>query len=223
MTEGSIGNTVSGDLLRGYVERLEKLSEDKKAVGDDEKVVFAEAKSAGFDPRYIRAILKLRRKSPSEREEDDAMLDLYASAIGMARETPLFRHVQGMGVDVAARENVIEALKLLAPMDGEITIKVGSAPRMRLSRDRDGVRIEEVPDAPPAQAGAPPAERGAQARGMKEPVPNCTPEQAFDIGRQARRDDKPVIANPFPWDDPRRRHWDEGWRAEDGGDGMGPK
>lgn len=158
MSEGSVGNSVSGELLRGFVERLERLGDDKKAVGDDEKVVYAEAKSSGFAPRYIRAILRLRRKSPSERDEDEAMMDLYASALGMARETPLFRHVEGMGVDVAARENVIAALKLLAPMDGEITVKVGSGPRMRLWRDKDGVRVEEVLDIPqpaPVQPGAP--------------------------------------------------------------------
>lgn len=190
-------NTVRGEELRGLIERVERLREEKAKFADDEKVVFAEAKSAGYTPRYMRAILKLRQFTPSEREEDEAMMDLYLSAIGMARETPLFRHVQGMGVDVAAREKVIEALKLLAPEDGEITVKVGNSPRMRLRRDKDGVHVEEVKDAPPAEA--------------------------HDLGRQARRDDKPVIANPFAWDDERRRSWDEGWRAEDGGDGMGPK
>ena len=43
------------------------------------------------------------------------------------------------------------------------------------------------------------------------------------MGRQARRDDEPIMSNPFPWDDKRRRKWDEGWREEDGGDGMGPR
>lgn len=217
-------NLVHGEKLRAFVERLERLRDEKDGIKDLEKQVLAEAKAEGYTPRYIRAVLKLRAKSPSEREEDEAMMDVYLSALGMARETPLFRSVQSMGVDAAAREKVIEALKLLAPQDGEITVKVGGGPRMRLWRDDAGVQVEEVPDAPraPASPGVPSA--GA-ASGVARPgadAPNVTMDGAYELGRQARREDRPVIHNPFAWDDQRRRRWDEGWRAEDGGDGMGP-
>lgn len=216
-------NMVHGGRLRSLIERIERLRAEKREVGDQEKQVMAEAKAEGYATRYIRAIVKLREKAPSEREEDEAMMDLYLSALGMARETPLFRHVQGMGVDTAAREKVIEALKLLAPEDGEITVKVGSAPRMRLWRDKEGVRVEEVRDPPPAPPPPPPgAARGAAIARPGSDAPDCTPDEAFELGAAARRADKPVIANPFAWDDKRRRRWDEGWRAEDGGDGMGP-
>jgi uncharacterized protein (UPF0335 family) len=213
-------NTIRSEELRSFVERKERLRAEKKDLSEAEKVVMAEAKASGYSTRYINAVVKLRQKSPSERDEDDAMMEVYLSAMGMVRETPLFRHVAGMGVDLAAREKVIEALSLLVPEDGEITVKVGSGARMRLSRDKTGVHVEEVRETPPA--AAPPAPFASAARPGVE-VPNCSPEQAFEIGRQARRDDAAIIANPFPWDDLRRRHWDEGWRTEDGGDGMGPK
>lgn len=214
-------NTVSGDELRSFIERVERLNDDKQAVQDDIKVVYAEANSRGFTAKYIRAIVRLRKKSPSERDEDDSMMDLYLASVGMARDTPLFRHISGMGVDVAARERVIEALKLLAPEDGEITVKAGGGPRVRLWRDKEGVHVEEVKDTPPPA----PVEKknDSAARRPGDDAPNCTAEEAYELGRVARKSDQPVIANPFAWDDKRRRSWDEGWRAEDGGDGMGPK
>lgn len=81
---GSAANTVSGEQLRSLVERIEHVREDKKALSDDEKLIFAEAKSAGFDPKYIRAILKLRAVSPAKRQEDEAMIEMYSAALGMA-------------------------------------------------------------------------------------------------------------------------------------------
>ncbi|OAO02696.1 DUF2312 domain-containing protein [Roseovarius indicus] len=204
-----------------FIERIEQLQAQKRDISDDEKVVFAEAKAKGYTPRYMRALIKLRKKTPSERDEDDAMMELYLASVGMARETPLFRSVSGMGVDVAAREKVIEALKLLAPEDGEITVKAGGGPRMRLWRDKEGVHVEEVRDAPPAPP--PSAEPQSEAKRPGKNAPDCTEDQAFELGRVARRNDEPVIANPFAWNDPCRRRWDEGWRDEDGGDGMGPK
>lgn len=217
-------NVVRGDQLRGYVERIERLESDKQVVADDIKVVFAEAKANGYTSKYIRAVVKLRRQSPSEREENSAMLDLYMASMGMATETPLFRHLQGMGTDALARDSVIEALKLLAPEDGEFTVKIGDGARMRIWRDKEGVHAEPVPDAPAATSQS--TFDVAQSKTTRRPgadAPDCTEDEAFSLGQQARRDDKPVIANPFAWDDKRRQRWDEGWRHEDGGDGMGPK
>lgn len=219
-------NVVRGEELRGFIERIERLQSQKTELSDGEKQVYAEAKAIGYTSRYMKAIIKLRKKSPSERDEDDAMMDMYLAAVGMARETPLFRHVQGMGVDVAAAEKVMEALKLLAPEDGEITIKVGSAPRMRLWRDKGGVQVEEVKDAPPPPAPSMPANEPSANSGVNRPgaqAPDCTIEESYALGRQARLDDLAIIKNPFAWDDKRRPKWDQGWRDEDGGDGMGPE
>lgn len=221
--EAPRSNMVSGAELRSFVERLERLRGEKKEISEQEKLVIAEAKSRGYATKYIKAICKLREKPPSERAEDEAMMELYLAALGMAHDVPLFRHVQGMGVDVTARESVVEALKLIAPEDGEITIRVGSGPRMRIWRSKDGVHVEEVaPDKPSPLHGADNGGRGPVSSRTKTDFPDVSLDEAFMLGQQARQDDQPVIANPFPWDDKRRRRWDEGWRDEDGGDGMGP-
>ncbi|ATQ67754.1 MULTISPECIES: DUF2312 domain-containing protein [Methylosinus] len=81
--------TVDGAALRGFVERIERLAEEKGAIGDDIKDVFGEAKAHGFDPKIIRKIIALRRKDKTEREREDALLALYVEAIGDFFDTPL--------------------------------------------------------------------------------------------------------------------------------------
>jgi uncharacterized protein (UPF0335 family) len=75
---------VAADELKRFVERIERLEEEKKAIADDVRDVYAEAKGRGFDTRAIRAIVRLRAKEPHEREEEEAILELYKSALGMA-------------------------------------------------------------------------------------------------------------------------------------------
>ena len=212
-------NMVSGDELRSFLERLERFDREIAEKKDGRKEVMAEAKGRGYGTKYLAALVELRKKKPSEREEDEAMMQLYGAAVGMSNELPLFRHVQGMGVDVTSKEAVIEALKLLAPMDGELTIKVGAGLRMRISRNRDGVTVEEMSD----MVVLPAAHAPASSPDLTDDAPDVDEDGAFDLGREARKDDKAVIANPFKWDDARRRRWDEGWRDQDGGDGMGPR
>ena len=77
-------NGIAGDYLRSFVERIERLEEEKKVIADDIKDVYAEAKGTGFDVKILRKIISLRRKQPHEREEEDAILDLYMHALGMA-------------------------------------------------------------------------------------------------------------------------------------------
>ncbi|WP_425087813.1 DUF2312 domain-containing protein [Stappia sp.] len=73
-----------GDQLRAFVERIERLEEEKKVIADDIKDVYAEAKGTGFDVKILRKIIALRKKQPHEREEEDAILDLYLHALNMA-------------------------------------------------------------------------------------------------------------------------------------------
>ena len=75
---------IAADQLRAFIERIERLEEEKKVIGDDIKEVYAEAKGTGFDVKILRKIISLRRKQPHEREEEDAILDLYMHALGMA-------------------------------------------------------------------------------------------------------------------------------------------
>ncbi len=79
--------SVARDQLRTIVERIERLEEEKKAIADDIKEVFAEAKGNGFDVKTLRTIVRMRKIEATEREEQEAMLDLYMSALGMLPDT----------------------------------------------------------------------------------------------------------------------------------------
>lgn len=79
-------NGVARDQLRAFIERIERLEEEKKSIGDDIKDVYAEAKGTGFDTKVIREIIKLRKLDQNERMEMEAILDLYMQALGMAPE-----------------------------------------------------------------------------------------------------------------------------------------
>ena len=76
-------NSIAGDRLRSIIERIERLEEERKALASDIKDIFSEAKSAGFDIKAIRQLIRIRKQEPSEVEEQDALLDLYKHAIGM--------------------------------------------------------------------------------------------------------------------------------------------
>ncbi|HUF57592.1 MAG TPA: DUF2312 domain-containing protein [Thermohalobaculum sp.] len=83
MPEDISTTTVAADQLRSIVERIERLEEEKKEIAEQIKEVYAEAKANGFDARTLRRIVSLRRKPNEEREEEEALLDLYLSALGM--------------------------------------------------------------------------------------------------------------------------------------------
>ncbi len=76
--------TSTGRQLKAVIERIERLETEKKEVSDQIKEVYAEAKGGGFDAKTIRKIVSLRKKSVEEREEEQALLDLYLSSLGMA-------------------------------------------------------------------------------------------------------------------------------------------
>ena len=68
--------------LRTIIERIERLEEDKKAVMDDMKEVFAEAKGEGYDVKVLRKVIRMRKQDKAKRQEEEAILDLYLSALG---------------------------------------------------------------------------------------------------------------------------------------------
>lgn len=76
-------NGVAQAQLRSIIERIERLEEEKKTIADDIKEVYAEAKGNGFDTKTLRKVVTLRKKDQAEREEEEAMLDLYMGALGM--------------------------------------------------------------------------------------------------------------------------------------------
>ncbi len=74
---------VAADQLRAIVERIEKLEEEKQTIADDIKDVYAEAKANGYDTKIIRTVVRLRQQDSAERQEQEALLDLYMHALGM--------------------------------------------------------------------------------------------------------------------------------------------
>lgn len=74
---------ITGEHLRQYVERIERLEEEKKTIAEDMKEVFGEAKANGFDVKIIRKVISLRKMEAADREEQEALLDLYMQALGM--------------------------------------------------------------------------------------------------------------------------------------------
>ena len=71
------------DHLKAFVERIERLEEEKKAIADDIRDVYAEAKGTGFDVKALRAIVQLRKQDADERKEHEAILETYMHALGM--------------------------------------------------------------------------------------------------------------------------------------------
>lgn len=74
---------ISSDRLKSFIKRIEKLEEDKAAVGEDLREVYSEAKGTGFDVKIIRQIVRLRKIELEQRREQNLLLELYKSAIGM--------------------------------------------------------------------------------------------------------------------------------------------
>jgi len=72
------------DQLKAFVERIERLEEEKKATSDDIRDVYAEAKGTGFDTKALRSIVRLRKLDTDERREQQEVLDTYLNALGMA-------------------------------------------------------------------------------------------------------------------------------------------
>ena len=81
---GENSQTVAASQLRAFIERIERLAEEKQTIADDIKEVYAEAKGSGFYTKAIRELVKLRKQDASERSEHEAILELYKAALGMS-------------------------------------------------------------------------------------------------------------------------------------------
>ena len=74
---------IARDQIRSIIERIERLEEEKQALADDIKEVYAEAKANGFDTKILRQVIRIRKQDSAERQEQEALLDLYLHALGM--------------------------------------------------------------------------------------------------------------------------------------------
>ena len=81
--DGGKPDNVAADQLRKFIERIERLEEEKKGIGDDIKDVYLEAKANGYDGKIMRQIVRLRKMEPHDRQEMEAILDTYKAALGL--------------------------------------------------------------------------------------------------------------------------------------------
>ena len=85
--EGFSTVAVAGDQLKTIIERIERMEEEENELKEAKKEIYSEAKANGFDTKTLRKIIALRKKDPNERSEEEAMLDLYMSALGMLSQS----------------------------------------------------------------------------------------------------------------------------------------
>lgn len=80
----AVEDSVAQDQLRAFIDRIERMEEEKAAISADVKEIYAEAKGNGFDTAILRQIIKIRKMDANERMENEAILELYMTALGMA-------------------------------------------------------------------------------------------------------------------------------------------
>ena len=76
-------NSVAADQLRLFIERIERLEEEKKGISDDIKDIYLEAKANGYDAKIMREVVRLRKQNQHDRDEADAIREVYLAALGM--------------------------------------------------------------------------------------------------------------------------------------------
>lgn len=84
----AVEDSVAQDQLRAFIERIERMLEEKDAITEDIKEIYSEAAGNGFDVKILRMIVRIRRMDPNERMEQEALLELYMSALGMVAAPP---------------------------------------------------------------------------------------------------------------------------------------
>jgi uncharacterized protein (UPF0335 family) len=149
-------DAVARDQLRAFVERIERLEEEKKGISDDIKEVYAEAKGNGFDVKVLRKVIAVRKIGAAERAEQEAILDLYLQALGMLADTPLGqaaihrelpRRAAAKQVDL---EEAIAGLGTPVPLTDEERAK-GQSAAFEKNGTRMSIGVRMAPDFPGEQ------------------------------------------------------------------------
>ena len=97
---------IAGAQLKSLIERIERLEEEKRALGEDIKEVYAEAKGTGFEPKIMRQILKIRKMDKDEHDEQESLLDIYKRALGMLPDADATAQARNSNTDLDGRASV---------------------------------------------------------------------------------------------------------------------
>lgn len=213
-------NSISGKALVETIEKIEAIRVQKAILSDDEKVIVASAKAAGYIPQFINLVIKARAAKPHDFQDYEQTRDLYLHAAGLAETPPLFRQLEAMQGEQLAHDALIDHFKTLVPRNGSFIFQTGNGDPVRIWRDTEGNAHHETvkKEAPRPQSG----QARVLAPASTQIVPNCSEAEALVLGETAYRANQPITTNPFPFGDKRRAKWDKGWRSASGGDGMGP-
>lgn len=149
------GGGVSAERLRSFVERIERLEEEKAAIAGDIRDVYAEAKADGFDTKIMRQVIRLRTMDAADAQEQEELLEVYKRALGMLADTPLgesaMRRARAGNVVAAVADGVVAAGESAPAGAHTVTLTVpGMAPvhttieGMRRAADRLGGRRERA-------------------------------------------------------------------------------
>lgn len=152
-----MSDSVNNDMLRSFVERIERLDEETKALSADKSEVYRNAKGNGFDVKVLKEVIRLRRKDPNERAEFESLVDLYKRALGMLRDDDGTGHANIETARGRARTQTPKLAELVAGITDEnrhaeypngesATGTFGVGPQVRNSVTAP--RHEDFPDIP---------------------------------------------------------------------------
>ncbi len=127
------GNGIDIEQLRSLIDRVERLEDEKRAIDDDLKVIYAEARRARFDVKTMRLIIKERRMDEAERAEQQTLVELYREALGMLADTPL-----GTAAMAAAEEMPRQKLAPVVAPQHDIAWEKGFADGLAGNEDNAG-------------------------------------------------------------------------------------
>lgn len=193
--KGDNSGRLAAEELKLLVERAERIKEEIKAMQDDLKDVFGEAKSRGYDVPTIKTVIKLRKMEPQTRRSTLSMLEIYMTALGLS---------DGSLSDMA-RDYIEEARHGSGGDEHDDT-----------ADGQDGAEEEEAE----SDAAGQPTQADPGAPPPPPPPPPLTVVDARRLGAAAATGGRPVTSNPFPAGDARRAAWDEAWCQALGTDGM---
>lgn len=183
-------NSIARELLRSFVERIERLEEEQKAINDDKRDVYAEAKGQGFDTKVMKKIIADRRKDSAERQEFQTIYDLYAYALGMADNLP---EETGMIVATRARTTQTDP-EAKASDDNGATVQAKGLPADSVAGDAS--RPSEGGGPLVSSAGEKPAPDNLNVRGDSRERPALDfpdPQAAIEKVATATNSDFPEV------------------------------
>ncbi|MBY0561424.1 DUF2312 domain-containing protein [Hyphomicrobium sp.] len=185
--------------LKSYIQRIEKVEEEQADLAKFKTSIYQELTAAGYEPKIVRAVIKLRKMTPEEREDYAAKIDLYLARIGDLGGTPLGNAaIKKMMEELDEEKEQLKQSKTRSPASPKKKPMKGGAPMPPEDDSLEDV-IDDVP---------------------KGPLPDDL-KAAFEKGRADQRAGKKITENTYPPASKERASWEEGWMSEAGSeDGM---